>query len=124
MSNEYPNTTKGARCPDRWVGCDKRVHRFYSFSSMLPSKIQIWCKKLSMAFLSTFMITFNFKIWKSKIDYLCGTLLKKFTDENRTILLILSMLPKRFFDSKDGVKKCLLYSYQKLIAVQFKKSEN
>ena len=70
-----------------------------------------------MAFLSTFMITFNFKIWKSKIDYLCGTLLKKFTDENRTILLILSMLPKRFFDSKDGVKKRLLYSYQKLIAV-------
>ena len=57
--------------------------QFSSFSSMLTNKMcwfQIWCQKLSTAFLSKVMSTLNFKIWKFKVDYPFGKRLKKIID--------------------------------------------
>ena len=61
--------------------------------------------KLSTAFLSKVMSTFNFKIRKFKIDYPCGKRLKKYMNGNSAILLIFKYVTKKDVLIKNMVTK-------------------
>ena len=66
-----------------WVDGDQKCPMTRLFSIMLTSKMcwfQIWCQKLSTAFLSKVMSTLNFQIRKFKVDYPYGKRLKKLID--------------------------------------------
>ena len=102
------------------------VLRFSSFWSIITSKMrwfQIWCQKLSTAFLSKVMHTLNFKTRQKKTTYLCGKRLKKFTNGKyvsapRKVSEVFQKIPiekmrfqvqkyEKYLKSKNDIKKPL-----------------